>query len=74
MNALDLKKWINSLTQDITFQYKGKTGSICPFSPTDISLSYDGEEISVDSVDKAMKIPFINGKSLEGLCQQLFFE
>lgn len=71
MKATDLKAWINSLTQDIDFSYKGKSGSICPISRTDISLCYDGRTVDVKSVDAAMSVPFIDGKSLNDLCAQL---
>lgn len=72
MKASDhLRDWIASLTQDIDFSYQGKDGSICPISPTDISLCYDGAAVDVQSVDAAMTTPFINGKSLNDLCDQL---
>lgn len=31
MTAPELRAWIDSLTQDIDFAYRGKFGSICPF-------------------------------------------
>lgn len=71
MKAYDLKAWIDSLTQDIDFEYHGKMGSICPFSRTDISLAYDGQEVTVNSVDAAMSEPFIAGHSLAELCEEL---
>lgn len=71
MKAIELKAMITGLTQDIDFEYQGKSGSICPFSHSDISLSYDGQEITVDCVDSAMSAPFINGKSLAEVCEEL---
>ena len=71
MSAQDLYEYIDSLYQDIDFMYKGKCGSICPFSRNDISLCYDGKEITVDSVDKAMQTPFISGFSLSEICEEL---
>lgn len=71
MKASDLKALIDSLTQDIDFEYLGKQGSICPFSRTDISLVYDGEEMTVDSVDAAMVTPFIGGRNLSEICEEL---
>lgn len=38
---------------------------------TDISLCYDGNTVDVQSVDDAMGIPFIDGKSLNDLSDQL---
>ena len=73
MNASDLKSLIKGLTQDIDFEYRGKSGAICPFSRSDISLCYDGNEVTVDSVDKAMNTPFISGRSLADVCAELEF-
>ena len=42
MTAPELRAWIDSLTQDIDFAYRGKSGSICPFHREDIALCYDG--------------------------------
>lgn len=71
MKASDLRAWIDSLSQDIDFSYNGKSGSICPINRTDISLCYDGNTVDVQSVDDAMGIPFIDGKSLNDLSDQL---
>lgn len=71
MNAIDLKNWIDQLSQDIDFEYHGKSGSICPFSHQDISLSFDGTETTVHSVDDAMNEPFICGMSLSDVCHDL---
>ena len=71
MKASDLRDWIDSLTQDIDFSCNGKNGSICPISRTNISLCYDGNTVDVQSVDAAMSVPFIDGKSLNDLCEQL---
>lgn len=32
MKSEDLRDWIDSLTQDIAFEYLGVNGSICPLS------------------------------------------
>ena len=71
MNAEDLKKWIIDLTDDITFEYEGKRGAICPFSLTDISVGYDGEEFDYTSIDEAMNTKFINGFSLNEIADKL---
>ena len=71
MKAQELRAWIDSLTQDIDFEFRGIIGSICPFNRTNISLIYDGKEITVHSVDAAMSEPFIGGRSLEEVCEEL---
>ena len=71
MNANDLRELIDSLAQDIDFEYRGKVGSICPFNRTDIALFYDDREVTVDSVIAAMEEPFIEGRSLMEICGEL---
>lgn len=71
MKASELKAWIDSLTQDIDFEYHGVLGSICPFDRKNISLCYGGQEVTVDSVDAAMEEPFIEGHSLAEICEEL---
>lgn len=71
LKAIELKALIDSLTQDIDFEYHGKQGSICPFSRADISLAYDGEELTVESVEAAMTSRFIEGRSLAEVCEEL---
>ena len=68
-----LRDWIDSLTDDIEFQYKGLWGAICPFTRTEISLCYNGFEPTVDSIDKAMSTPFIDGKSLNEISTEILF-
>lgn len=73
MNANELINWIDRLTVDIEFRYRGAWGSICPFSREEISLCYDGEEVTVHSVEAAMNTPFITGKSLQEICEEIEF-
>ena len=37
----------------------------------DIALCYDGYAVDAHSVDEAMTLPFICGRSLSELCEQL---
>jgi uncharacterized protein Yka (UPF0111/DUF47 family) len=71
MDPKDLQLWIDSLTDDIEFEYNGKHGVICPFSRSDISLFFDGAEVTVHSVEDAMTTPFIDGHSLSELSIKL---
>ena len=70
MNAQELRDWIDSLTDDIEFQYKGVWGSICPFSRENISVSYGDEERTFNSVDEVMDTPFVDGKSMKDICDE----
>ena len=54
MTAPELRAWIDSLTQDIDFAYRGKFGSICPFHREDIALCYDGYAVDAHSVDLSL--------------------
>ena len=71
MKAEKLRAWIDSLSQDIDFEYHGRSGAICPFSHSEISLVFEGREVTVGSVDAAMSEPFIDGYSLAELCEEL---
>ncbi len=68
-----LYEWIDSLTQDIDFQYNGRNGSICPFNRNNISLCFDGIETTVSTILEAMNTKFIDGKSLNDICEVLEF-
>ena len=74
MTNRDLRHWIENMTQDISFTYKGVEGSICPFSETDIAISYGDEAQSFHSVDDAMRQPFIDGKPMEEICGDMQFD
>lgn len=71
MKSKDLRDWIDSLTDDIEFCYRGKWGSVCPFTRAEISLFYDDKEVTVTSVDAAMKEPFVDGFSLEEISEHI---
>lgn len=69
MNAQDLRDWIDSLTDDIVFQYRGVWGSICPFNRQNISVSYGDDERTFRTIDDVMNTPFICGKPLKDICK-----
>ena len=71
MKRHDLMELINSLEQDVEIFYNGVSGTICPFSRDDISLTYNGKTVDVNSVESAMNEPFIEGRSLSDLCEEL---
>ena len=74
MNAKDLKKWIDGLTQDITFEYAGVSGTICPFTRTNISVSFGDKEQTFRSIDDVMEEPFIFDKPLKEICEEIQFD
>lgn len=74
MKPDDLKNWILSLTQDITFVYRGISGSICPFTRQNISLAYGDRVHDFDSADAVMDARFFNGKSLAEISEEVDFD
>ncbi len=73
MNAEDLIDWIDSLTADIEFEYQGILGAICPYSRTDISFCYGDDDIKCSSIDEVMTTPFITGRPLKDICEEITF-
>lgn len=59
------------MTQDIDFTYNGINGSICPFNDKDIALAYGDYTVDVKSIDEAMNVPLIDGKSLNEMANLL---
>ena len=59
------------MTQDIDFLYNGIGGSICPFRVDDIALCYGDFTYDAHSVDEAMNVPLIEGKSLNEMAELL---
>lgn len=71
MKLKDLRDWIDGLTQDIEFSYKDVCGSICLLSREHIELCYGDNYATAHSVNGALSIPFIDGKSLTELCEAI---
>lgn len=71
MKSEDLYELIDSLSHDIEFEYNGKHGSVCPFSHTDIAISYGDIEKMHTSVLDAMNDKIYDGKSLNQIADQL---
>ncbi len=71
MKPNKLAEMIDSLTSDIDFEYKGKHGAVCPFSRTDIALSYGEEAHSHTSVEDVMNDKMFDGKCLKEISEQI---
>ncbi len=75
MTIQEIYDLIDGLTQDIYISYKGKHGVIVPLSRSNIRLCFDGgRSIQVDSVATAMKTPFIEGKSIVEVANEIEIE
>lgn len=73
MKKEELRADIGEMLLDVEFSYKGIDGSICPFSRENIAVKYGETERVLHSVDDLMREPFIDGKSLDEICEKLNF-
>lgn len=73
MSVKELKNHIQNLISDLEFSYDGVDGSICPINRNKIYLSYGDNSYEAKSIDEAMKMTFIDGKSLENVGEKLKF-
>ena len=73
MKKEELRADIEKMLLDVEFSYKGIDGSICPFARDNISVKYGENERVLHSVDDLMREPFIDGKSLDEVCEKLSF-
>lgn len=73
MTEKQLVERIHMLTEDIEFSYKGESGSICPFSISDISLAYGNFEKRYDSIQNMLIDPVIKGKCLREIVGDVTF-
>ncbi len=71
MSLEDLRKAIESIATENYFGYKGKHGCVEPISSQQFFLVYDGETTEVHSIDDIMNTPFIDGKSLNEVFDEL---
>ena len=82
MNADALRETLAKLPTLLEFEYHGRYGNIdhyyLPETKTHEYLLYFEDEskteILVDSLDKAMTTPFLDGKSLAEAAEQIEFE
>lgn len=73
MTAQTLKRLILSLVQDVEFNYKNIDGSICPFSRSNIVVSYGNEYFNFKDVDDLMKATFLKGERIQDVCNNITF-
>lgn len=71
MTKKKLYDMIESLTGDIEFEYDSIHGAVCPFSRSDISVSYGDNEHSHNNIDDAINDKMFGGKSLNEIADQI---
>lgn len=74
MKKSELKRQILSLTQDITFDYHGKTACINPWSEDRFEVGFGDAARTYSSIEDLMNDPLYDGKSLLQICDQLNIE
>ncbi len=57
---------------DYEFEYRGKRGAICMFE-NEIIAGYDGSEMRFNNLEEVLKTPFVDGKLLKDVAEELIF-
>ena len=74
MTAAELEKELSLGYTDYGFLYKGKRGAICPFNQADgfyATVVYDGKTFEFHSLEELMHAPFVGGKSLNEIADEI---
>ena len=72
MTEKQIRDRINEIACCFEFKYEGKTGGVDPMSESEFWCFYDGETQIIDSIDKVMETPFINGKCIGEVLGKLY--
>ena len=75
MKKQELIKLINSFTTDIEFKYNSKFGAIIPLKMGEnITIGYgEDDDVVVKTAEEVMAYPFIDGKCLNEICEEIDF-
>ena len=71
MTKKELYDYIDSLAGDIDFEYQGVHGAVCPFSSTEIAVSYGDEAETYDSIESALDSKMFKGKCLNDISEDI---
>ena len=71
MKVETLRKRLSDIVTCFEFEYKGKRGGVDPFSADRFAIFYNDESEYVDSIDKVFDTPFIDGKKLGDVLNDL---
>ena len=58
MKKENIKSRINEFCTLFGFEYNGKNGDVDHFSENEFNLTFDGETITVHSIDEVIETPF----------------
>ena len=71
MTAKELRSVFEDGFSDYEFSYKGRRGSVCPNTIAGLTAGYDGSEIQFNSFDELMDAPFLAGKSMNEVAEDI---
>lgn len=76
MMARDIKNRIAEMVTLFGFVYNGKDGNVDPYylpktKTKEFLLFFDGEEQTVHNIDDVMNTPFIEGKTLNDVADEI---
>ena len=71
MTIQQVRDRLNEIVTCFEFEYKGKSGGVDPFNKHQFDIFYGDELETVDSIDKVMETPFIDGKRIEDVLNEL---
>lgn len=74
MEKTELKKQIMSLTQDVTFEYHGKSACINPWAEDKFQVGFGDVERTYTNIKELMEDPLYDGESLSKICSDLKIE
>lgn len=74
MEKADLRKQILSLTQDITFEYNGKSACINPWAADKFLVGFGDAAKTYTDINDLLNDPFYDGNSLTEICDTLHIE
>jgi len=70
MTEAEIITKLSNHQDDYEFVYRGKRGAICIFND-EIIAGYAGAELSFQTLDDLMNAPFLDGKSLAEVAEEL---
>ena len=73
MDIAELRALVETLLYDIEFVYNGKPGSICPLAEDFFALACGDMFINVTTVDEVFSAPFLDGKTIPDVLDQITF-
>ncbi|MEY8428821.1 hypothetical protein AALA00_14160 [Lachnospiraceae bacterium 46-15] len=71
MKALDIKKYLDEVFSHFLFEYNGENCGVDPISRTHFDMWYGDKEMTAESIDEVMEVPFFDGLSLTEIAKNI---